>query len=92
MHSEPHAIASLGDSRVAADEPFGVSPKRTCILLDCGMTHVYALLGAGELESYLEGRHRKITMRSIRARIARLLAESNQGRAAETAPNETRAA
>jgi hypothetical protein len=38
-----------------------------------GNTRLYELLGAGELESYLDGRARRITMASIQARVARLL-------------------
>ncbi|HXP06098.1 MAG TPA: hypothetical protein VN808_18445 [Stellaceae bacterium] len=40
------------------------------------MTRVYELIGSGELESYRDGASRKITMRSIRARIERLLGQS----------------
>jgi hypothetical protein len=54
-------------------EPFGVSPRRTAFVLDCGVTRVYELIKSGELESYKEGTSRKITTRSIRARIDRLL-------------------
>jgi hypothetical protein len=43
-------------------------------MLDCGNTKIHALLAAGELESYLDGGARKITIRSIYARIERLLA------------------
>jgi hypothetical protein len=49
-------------------------------LLGCGNTHGYRLLNAGEFESFLDGRARKITVASIHAYIARQLAA-----AAETA-------
>jgi hypothetical protein len=39
-----------------------------------GNTRLYELLSAGELESYLDGRARRITMASIRTRVARLVA------------------
>jgi hypothetical protein len=53
-----------------------VSPARAQELLDCGPTKLYDLLKAGELESYIDGRARKITLRSINARIHRLLQAS----------------
>jgi len=57
-----------------AIEPLGVSPRQTGQLLNIGQTRVWHLIGSGELESYWEGRSRKITMRSIRARHERQLA------------------
>jgi hypothetical protein len=40
-------------------------------MLDVGMTRLYELLNSSELESYLDGRSRKITVSSIRAYVAR---------------------
>ena len=54
-------------------EPLAVPPRVAWHLLGCGNTHGYELLAAGELESYLDGRSRRITMRSIKAYIARRL-------------------
>jgi excisionase family DNA binding protein len=51
-----------------------VTPREARRLLSVGNTHLYKLIGAGELESYRDGRARRITMESIRQRIARLLA------------------
>ena len=56
-----------------------MKPKTACKLLDCGNTRLYELLAAGELQSLLDGRSRKITMQSVRDYIARRLAESEQG-------------
>jgi excisionase family DNA binding protein len=55
-------------------EPLAVSPRQACQLINVGITYLYDLINNGELESYLEGRSRKITMRSIRARQDRQLA------------------
>ncbi len=63
-------------SRGADLEPLAVSPRQACRLLGIGNTRLYELIAAGEIESYLDGRARRITMASIRARIARLLAAS----------------
>jgi hypothetical protein len=54
--------------------PLVVSPKVAEILIDSSHDKLYQLLATGELESYLDGRLRKITMRSIEAYIARRLA------------------
>jgi excisionase family DNA binding protein len=53
-------------------EPLAVSPRQACFLLGIGNTRLYQLIGTGELTSYCEGRARRITMASIRARIAQL--------------------
>jgi excisionase family DNA binding protein len=55
-------------------EPLLASPKEACALLNCGLTRLYQLLHDGELESYLDGGARKITMASIHGRVARLIA------------------
>jgi excisionase family DNA binding protein len=58
-------------------EPLGVSPRTAADLLGIGNTHLYKLLGNGELDSYLDGRARRITMSSIKRRIERRLAASD---------------
>jgi excisionase family DNA binding protein len=55
-------------------EPLALSPRQTCSLLNIGITHLYELIRNNELDSYLEGRARRITMESIKRRVARLLA------------------
>jgi hypothetical protein len=55
-------------------EPLLVSPCDAWRILGCGNTHGYELLKACELESFLDGRSRKITVESIRQYIARKLA------------------
>jgi hypothetical protein len=56
--------------------PLVVSPSKAMAMLDCGRTRLYQLLNSNELESYLDGKSRKITVASIRARIHRKLKES----------------
>lgn len=51
-------------------------------MLDCGNTRLYELLKRNELESYLDGRSRKILVASIHRHIARRLAAER----AATAP------
>jgi excisionase family DNA binding protein len=45
-------------------------------LLNCGRTRLYELLAAGELDSYIDGRARKIIVASIHRHIERGLAAS----------------
>ncbi|MFZ2080109.1 MAG: hypothetical protein WAV38_26375 [Xanthobacteraceae bacterium] len=63
-------------------EPLGVSPRQTGQLLNIGQTRVWHLIGTGELETYWEGRCRKVTMRSIHARHGRQLAAAREADAA----------
>ena len=59
-------------------EPLVVRPNTAMRLLDCGRAYLYELINSGEVESYLDGDARKITMRSIRARIERKVSEPLQ--------------
>jgi hypothetical protein len=56
-------------------EPIVVRPRVAKKLLGCGNTRFYEILP--ELESFKDGKSRLITMASIKARIARKLAESS---------------
>jgi hypothetical protein len=59
-----------------------VSFQQACILQDVGPTKGHELVDTGEWESYRDGSTRKVTLRSIKARRDRLLAE------AKTTPRE----
>jgi excisionase family DNA binding protein len=52
-------------------EPLVVRPRVAWRLLGCGNAYGYRLIAAGELESYRDGRARKITVESIRRYIKR---------------------
>jgi hypothetical protein len=56
--------------------PLVVSPRQAMQLLSCGKTRLFELLAAGELESYLDGKSRKIVTDSIYARHHRKLQEN----------------
>jgi excisionase family DNA binding protein len=63
------------DRTIASNlEPLVVSPRVAWRMLGCGNTRGYELIAAGELESYKDGRSRKITVASIKAFVARQLA------------------
>jgi hypothetical protein len=72
------AIFSKGANLTGTDSdgPLVVSPSKAMRMLDCGRTYLYELLSAGELESFLDGKSRKITVASIRARVERKLKEA----------------
>jgi len=66
------ATASTG-----ASDSLLVKPKEAWRLLSCSNTHGYELLKRGELESFLDGGSRKITLASIHKYIARKLAQAS---------------
>jgi excisionase family DNA binding protein len=66
------SITSTGLS----DSEFGplvVKPKVACRMLACGITRLYALIGARELDAFRDGRSRKITTASIHRYIEKQL-------------------
>jgi hypothetical protein len=81
MSDDDNTATSVGRIGTMANglEPLAVSPKTAAALLDCGLTRIYGLMKAGELDHYLEGSFRKITMASIRRRHERQLAEAHAG-------------
>jgi hypothetical protein len=60
------------------DERLVVSPRRAKHLLDVGNTRLYQLVNEKKLDSYLDGRSRKITVASIRRYIAERLHEGSE--------------
>jgi hypothetical protein len=76
--------------------PLVVKPKVAWKMLSCSNTRGYELIAAGELESFHDGRSRKITVESIHRLIARRLAAERAAsaapqRAASAAPQPRRA-
>jgi excisionase family DNA binding protein len=69
--STSRAIATANQADNAL--PLVVPPRQACALLSIGLTRCYELLGAGELESFKDGKSRKITVSSIRAYVDRRL-------------------
>jgi hypothetical protein len=59
-----------------AGAPLVVKPKVAWKMLACSNTRGYELLAAGELDSFRDGRSRKITVESIRRYIARHLSSN----------------
>ena len=72
--------------------PLVVKPRDAWRMLGCGNTRGYELLAARELDSFLDGRSRKITVASIHAYIARrLTAAGATGAAAQRSTSESAA-
>ena len=61
-----------------------VKPKVAWKMLACSNTRGYELIAAGQLESFRDGRSRKITVASIHRFIARRLAAEKQATAPQT--------
>jgi hypothetical protein len=53
--------------------PLVVGPNRAMVILDCGRTRLYELIEAGEIDTYLDGASRKITVHSLCAYVQRKL-------------------
>lgn len=64
---------SIFSTGIGDDEPLVVSPRRARRMLDCGNTRLYELIAAHELDTFKDGKSRKITVASIKAYIARRL-------------------
>jgi excisionase family DNA binding protein len=69
-------MSQLSTGRTAAEKGYGrlLSPKAACERLNCSPPTLYALIHAGQLESFKIGKYRKIVERSIDALIERNLA------------------
>jgi len=67
-------------------EPVAVKPRVAAQMLGgVGRKKVYALIAAGQLESYLDGCARRITVASINRYVARKVAEERTRREAREA-------
>ena len=73
---------SIKSTCLGDDEPLVVGPRRTALMLDCGITRVYELINSRELDSYKDGASRKIVVSSIKAYVARQLELARAGNAA----------
>jgi hypothetical protein len=71
---------SIHSTGLGDDERLVVSPRRARHMLDCGNTRLYELIKNQVLESYVDGRSRKITVVSIHRYIAHRLAAAREAR------------
>jgi hypothetical protein len=82
MSGAGDGTSAIGDDDVLLERFGSVSTRRACVLLGVGHTRLYELMNSEELESYKEGKSRRITIRSIAARRKKLLAANSTGNAA----------
>jgi hypothetical protein len=64
------------NTELGEDQALVVSPRRARRMLDCGNTRLYELIAAQELETYKDGKSRKITVESIKNYVARRIEAS----------------
>jgi excisionase family DNA binding protein len=57
--------------RQVDDQVLVVDPDQACVMLNCSRDTLYDMLRNGELQSYREGRSRRITVASIKQRVER---------------------
>lgn len=75
----------LQNSKNAEMTAIAVSPKKGAAMLDLGLTRFYELMNAGEIESYRDGKSRKILIASLRSYVnRRLVAEKSLKKASWT--------
>jgi excisionase family DNA binding protein len=69
---------------IALEAPLVASPNQAMRAIQVSRKKLYELINAGELESYTEGKSRRITVKSINEYIERRLAAeaARRGRAA----------
>jgi excisionase family DNA binding protein len=72
----------------ASIEPLVVTPREACTLLGIGNTRLYHLISEKQIDSYREGRARRIPLVSIKSYIARHVAQS-MGRRGRGRPRKT---
>lgn len=69
---------SIPSTGLNDDDRLVVSPRRAKHMLDVGNTRLYELLNERKLDSYLDGRSRKITVASIRRYVAERLHDGSE--------------
>ena len=70
----------MSEPALVLDTPLVVSPNHAMKALMVSRATLYGLINARELESYTEGRSRRITVESINAYVRRRLAEEAKRR------------
>ena len=90
-----NTIQRNATSKSLGVEPLVLRPNQAMHMLDCDRAYLYELINSGEIESYLDGAARKITVKSIHARIERKIheapAKSPTGRKMREARQQTAA-
>lgn len=77
---------------ITMDAPLVASPNQAMRAIQVSRKKLYELINTGELESYTEGKSRRITVKSINEYIERRLAAeaARRGRAASDRNHQSR--
>ena len=78
-------VTSTGEGRAGSRqkldvEPIAVSPKKACIVLDCGLSHLYRLMREGEIDFYKDSTSTKVIVKSMEAYVERLRKKAALGK------------
>ena len=57
-------------------EAIAITPRQACRLLAIGNTRLYQLISKGELQTYLDGRARRVVLASIHRYVTQRLADA----------------
>ncbi len=74
-----HPLKNTFSIATVVIQPLAVKTRDAWTMLGCSNAHGYVLIKKGEIDSYLEGRIRKVTVASIQAYIERRLAAAKKG-------------
>jgi excisionase family DNA binding protein len=77
-------VSHMSPNSIPLEAPLVASPNQTMRAIQVSRKKLYELINSGELDSYTEGRSRRITIKSINEYIERRLAAeaARRGRAA----------
>jgi excisionase family DNA binding protein len=67
-------VSHMSSNSIELEAPLVASPNQTMRAIQVSRKKLYELINTGELESYTEGKSRRITVRSINEYIERRLA------------------
>jgi excisionase family DNA binding protein len=75
-------VSYMPPNSIASEAPLVASPNQAMRAIQVSRKKLYELINTGELESYTEGKSRRITVKSINEYIERRLAAEAARRAA----------
>jgi hypothetical protein len=75
-------VSYMAPNSIASEAPLVASPNQAMRAIQVLRKKLYELINTGELESYTEGKSRRITVKSINEYIERRLAAEAASRAA----------
>lgn len=67
-------VSPMATESLALEAPLVASPNQTMRAIQVSRKKLYELINSGELESYTEGKSRRITIKSINEYVERRLA------------------